>query len=82
MPLTDIIAKGLPTLVFETIDQEEPTCEYVYPPAGSGCMGASIRNATKVPGRLRIYKRYYATDSLIYDSGEYEESSSGMTIKN
>lgn len=81
MTLTEILAKRLTTVVIETVNQEEPTCEYVYPPAGSGCMGASITNATKVPGRMRIYKRYYARDSLLYDSGEFEESESGMTIK-
>lgn len=79
MALTDIIATGLPTMVVETIDHEEPTCDYVYAPAG--CMGASITNATKVPGRLMIYQRLNGVDSVLYDSGEYEESASGMTIK-
>ena len=79
MTLTDIIATGLPTMVVETIDHEEPTCDYVYAPAG--CMGASITNATKVPGRLMIYQRLNGVDSVLYDSGEYEESASGMTIK-
>ncbi len=79
MPLTDIIAKGLPTLVIETVNQEEPSCEYVYAPSGS--LGATIRNATKVPSRLRIFKRLNNIDSVLYDSGEYEPSTSGMTIK-
>ncbi len=79
MPLTDIIAKGLPVLCVETIDGEEPTCDYVSAPPG--CMGMTITNATKVPGRLVIYRQLQGTDSLIYDSGDYENNVSGMTIK-
>lgn len=79
MPLNEIIAKGLPVLCVETVDHEEPTCEYVSAPAGS--MGITIRNATKVPGHLVMYKLIDGMDSVIYDSGEYEDNVSGMTIK-
>jgi len=79
MPLTNIVAKGLPVLCVETIDREEPTCEYVsHPP---GCMGKGITNATKVPGRLVVYQAIDGKDSVLYDSGEYENNVSGMTIK-
>ncbi len=78
MKLKTIIAYGLPTLWIETNDAVEPTCEYVYPPAGS--VGATI-NAEKVPGRLIMYKRIDGVDSIIYDSGDYEKNISGMTIK-
>ena len=79
MPLTDIIGLGLPLLYIETVDSEEPTCEYVSAP--SGCMGKTIRNATKVPGRMVMYQRINGLDSVLYDSGNYEDNVSGMTIK-
>jgi hypothetical protein len=66
---------GLPVVVVETIDAEEPSCEYLTPE--DGYPGYSIRNATKVPGRIRVIEG----DSTSYDSGEYEEDISGMTIK-
>ena len=39
MTLKDIIARELPVLCFETVDGEEPTCDYVSAPSGSreGC---------------------------------------------
>jgi hypothetical protein len=79
MELSDIIAKGLPTMCFSTVDGEEPTCDYVSAPPG--CMGKTITNATKVPGRLVIYMRIADVDSIIYDSGDYLKDVSGMTIK-
>ena len=79
MTLQAIITKGLPVMCFETVDSEEPTCDYVSAPAG--CMGAGIANATKVPGRLVIYSLVDDVDSVLYDSGDYEKDVSGMTIK-
>lgn len=79
MTLKDIIARELPVLCFETVDGEEPTCDYVSAPSGS--MGAGITNATKVPGRLVVYYRMNGKDSLRYDSGDYEKDVSGMTIR-
>lgn len=79
MTLSTIIGKGLPVLWVETVDNEEPTCDYVSAPAG--CMGASIANATKVPGRLVVYSLTDGKDSVLYDSGDYEKDVSGMTIK-
>ena len=70
-----LLETGLPLVVVETIDGEEPTYEIsVAPP---GCLGQSIKNATKVPGRLRII----TAGDTIYDSGDYESGVSGMTIK-
>ncbi|MBR6936260.1 MAG: CotH kinase family protein [Prevotella sp.] len=66
---------GLPVVVVETIDKEEPSCEYLTP--NDGYQGYSIRNATKVPGRIQVI----IGDNTIYDSGDYEEDVSGMTIK-
>ena len=78
-PLSEVVNKGLPVLVVETVDHEEPTAEYVTHPAG--CMGEGIRNATKVPGRLQVYRVLDGVDSVLYDSGDYEKNISGMTIK-
>ena len=77
--LDEMIAQGLPVFYVETVEHEEPTCEYVSAP--SGCMGATIRNATKVPGRLIVYQLIDGNDSVLYDSGDYEKDVSGMTIK-
>lgn len=79
MSLSEIISYGLPVLYVETVNSEEPTCDYVSAPPG--CMSASIANATKVPGRLMIYSRVDELDSVLYDSGDYEKNVSGMTIK-
>ena len=68
-------ALSMPVVVINTVDGEEPTGEYVVAP--EGCNGGSIRNATKVPGSIVIYKG----DETLYDSGPYEEGASGMTYK-
>ncbi len=70
-----VLAAGLPVVVIETVDREEPTCEYVsHPP---GCAGAGIRNATKVPGRVSILDR----KNILYESGDYKDGESGMTVR-
>ena len=66
---------GLPVVVVETIDEEEPSCEYLTPE--DGYPGYSIRNATKVPGKVFMIEG----NDTIYNSGEYEDDVSGMTIK-
>ncbi len=69
---------GLPLVEINTVDNEEPSCEYISWKEGGGNYGATLKNATKVPGRLRIV----LSDGLImYDSGEYKEDESGMKIK-
>ena len=73
--IEEIRAIGLPVVIIETVDGEEPTCDYVSPPEGS--FGQSITNATKVPCRILIVN---GTDTL-YNSGEYEKDVSGATIK-
>ena len=78
MFLTDIIAKNLPVVYVQTVDNVEPSCEIV--PAPAGCWG-STSNSPKLPGRLLIYKRIDGKDSVLYDSGDYEEDISGMRIK-
>lgn len=70
-----LIETGLPLVVVETVNNEEPTYEIAVAPPG--CLGQSIKNATKVPGRLVIINGEKTT----YDSGEYENGTSGITIK-
>ena len=67
---------GLPTLYVTTVDGEEPTAEYTYPP--SGAYGRGITNATKVPSSMIILN---AEGETIYESGEYVKKESGLTIK-
>ncbi len=74
--LASTISLGLPVLDIATVDAEEPTCDRVSAPEGS--IGAGITNATKVPG----YVRRYEPDGLLsYDSGDYMDGESGMTLK-
>ena len=73
--LDSIKSLGLPVITIETVNGEEPTCEYVDHPEGMA--GFGIRNATKVPGRLTIT----LGDEVLYDSGPYAKDTSGMRIK-
>ena len=69
------LPNGIAILLVNTIDGEEPTCEYVEaPPEG---VSHSIRNATKVPGSVKVIK----DDATLFDSGDYNKDVSGMTIK-
>ena len=66
---------GLPVVEVTTVDEEEPTYEDADAP--EGCLGGSIRNAVKVPGRVTMCD----DTGVFFDSGPYEKSVSGMTIK-
>ena len=66
---------NLPVIEIETVDGELPTFDVVFHP--DGAMGVSITNATKVPARLRMVKG----KDVLYDSGDYQEKESGITIK-
>ena len=72
----ELLQIGLPVLQIETVNHEEPTYEEANPP--EGCIGAGIKNATKVPGRVIIET---LEQGIIFDSGEYESKKSGMTVK-
>src|SRR5574344_2838242 len=73
--LEETKALGLPVIIIETVNQEVPTCDFVFAPTGED--GISITNATKVPGRIQLWK----DGKIVYDSGEYESGVSGMTMK-
>lgn len=72
---TAIVNLNMPVLHISTINAEEPTCDFVFPPEGA--FGISITNAVKVPGRALLTLR----KDTLFDSGPYEEKNSGMTIK-
>ena len=78
--ISDVVSvayTGLPVIVINTVDGEEPTAEYTYPP--DGAYGRGIKNATKVPAQMKIFKD--GKSKAIYDSGEYVKKTSGLTIK-
>ena len=71
----DLFKLDLPVVVINTVNNEQPSFEEIECPPG--CWGVGITNVTKVPGRLRIILK----NDTLYDSGEYIEKESGMTIK-
>ena len=73
--LQEVFDAGLPVLTIMTVNGEEPTYETVDHP--NGCNGYSIKNATKVPARMTISHN----GIVLYDSGEYIEDKSGLTVK-
>lgn len=70
-----IAALGLPVLSIQTVNGEMPTCDFIWAPEGE--FGIGTTNRTKVPGRAILTEG----DSTLYDSGEYEDGKSGMTIR-
>ena len=75
LPFSQISQLGLPVLTVNTINSEEPTCDYVFAPQGA--FGISTTNNTKVPGRCVLTLR----EDTLFDSGEYVKDQSGMTLK-
>ena len=73
--IPQVFNAGLPVLQIETVNGEEPTADRLNPPEGG--MGATITNVNKVPGRLTIT----IGGEMVYDSGEYIEKESGITIR-
>lgn len=69
------ISAQLPLLNITTINGETPTCDFIFPPEGA--TGVSTTNQNVVPGRAILS----LNDSIIFDSGEYEEDFSGITIR-
>ena len=70
-----LLELGLPLVILNTVNNEEPTCDYVAAPYGLA--GAGIKNASKVPGQLIIMK----DSNILYNSGSFEKDKSGMTLK-
>ena len=76
--LEEALSYGLPVVVVNTVNGEEPTAERIDPP--EGCLGVGITNATKVPGRVKIFLPGDA-ENPAFDSGDYAENESGMLFK-
>ena len=68
-------AQTLPVLSITTDGGEEPACDFVFAPEGQ--FGISITNNQKVPGRAVLTEN----GNTLYDSGEYQKDSTGMTIR-
>lgn len=66
---------GLPLITINTNNEEMPT--YEIPTVPDWYWGKSIVNATKIPARMIMTK----DGSTLFDSGEYEQKVSGITIK-
>ena len=67
---------GLPVMTIETVNGETPTYR-VAPKRYEGAIGNSITDANKVPGSITITFK----GDTVYQSGEYVEDISGMTIR-
>ena len=72
---TIVRSLGLPVLDIYTINNEEPTCDFVFAPEGA--FGIGTTNKNKVPGRVVLREK----KTVIFDSGDYLKDQSGMTIK-
>ncbi len=72
----EVLGYGLPVVVVSTVNGEEPTSTNIYHPDGN-YVGASITNVVPKEGRIQVYR----SDTLWYDSGEYQKDVSGMRIK-
>ena len=66
---------GLPLMVIETVNHEEPSAEFVWNNSHTKIL--TLINETKVPSAMQIFK----DGEKIYDSGEYQKDKSGLTIK-
>ncbi len=73
--LNEVCEIGLPVVIINTENDENPTCEFVSAP--DGAVGESITNATKVPCSITIRLH----DEILYESGNYKADTSGAKIK-
>ena len=81
VPYSEFVNANIVIIDIQTVNGEMPTCDYIYPPTdedgNSLGWGKSIANATKVPGRMKIIQG----TNTIFDSGEYSQGRSGMTMR-
>ena len=73
--LEEVLSYGLPVVVVQTVDGEEPTSEVIEHPAG--CIGTGITNVVSKEARMQMYR----ADTLWYDSGDYIDGESGLKIR-
>ena len=69
---------GLPLVEINTVDNEEPTAEYVSCEDYGGNYGRTLRNTTKVPASMRIIS---SKGKVLYESGEYIKGTSGLKLR-
>lgn len=77
--VNDVLSTELALIHVVTTDSVWPTTDYAVAPPG--CWGQTVINPVKVPGRMRMLQRFNGVDSLLYDTGDYVEKTSGMTIR-
>lgn len=70
----EILDLGMPLMEITTVNEEEPSFIGIFAP--EGCIGKTITQVAKVPGRVKIT----IGNEVVYDSGDYEEDVSGMRI--
>lgn len=75
VPMQRILDFGLEVIDIELNDGLWPTADYVTPPPGG--WGRTTTNHTKVPGRMQML----LGDSVLYDTGQYVDGESGMTLR-
>ncbi len=75
VPFQQIIDAGLLVVDINTVGGEWPTCDYVDAPEDG--WGHSITNATRVPGRLRMWRG----GQVAFDSGDFVQDAHGITIR-
>lgn len=66
---------NIPCIIISTIDNEEPTAEWIYAPEGYS--GKTLANNNYVNGKMIIKMQ----DCVYYDSKEFVSDESGMRIK-
>lgn len=72
--IDEIRSINLPVLIINTVNNEEPTYEISY---SSDSLLYTIKNATKVPAQMVMV----LNNDTLYNSGEYVQKESGLTIK-
>ena len=65
----EVLGYGLPVVVVNTSDGEEPTSEVIQHSIGGQVVSSTITNAVQKEARMQIYRG----DTLWYDSGDYVE---------
>ena len=73
--IDDMRKMNIPIVIVNTLNEETPTCDFAHAPEGQD--GITSINQTKIPARMYIILK----NDTLYDSGEYEDRVSGLTIR-
>lgn len=74
--LEDVLGYGLPVVVVNTANGEEPTSDIIQHPDGP-YIGTTLTNVVPKEGRMLIYRG----DTIWYDSGDFVDDKSGIKIR-